>query len=84
MKGFLDFLRTSMKLLIIVLVVLIVLYALRVLVSYWLLMFAVIFLVVGFVRGFILLGSGEEDPGIGMFLMLIGAIILAVMFFFPL
>jgi hypothetical protein len=59
------------------------LYAFGILSGYWTLMFAVIFIVVGFVIGFLLMGSGEENPKMGATLFILGVLLLLIILFLP-
>ncbi len=51
--------------------------------GYWLTMIAIIFIVVGFLVGFLLLGSGSENMWVGVPLFVFGIILLIVIYFFP-
>lgn len=51
--------------------------------AYWLAMFAFIFIVVGFVLGFLILGSGEENMWLGVPMFLLGIVMLILIYFFP-
>ena len=59
------------------------LYGLGIVSGYWVMMFAVIFIVVGFVVGFLLLGSGSENMWIGVPLFVFGIVLLLIVYFFP-
>jgi len=59
------------------------LYALGIVPGYWMLMIAVIFIVVGFVVGFLLLGSGSENMWTGVPMFVLGIILLLIVYFFP-
>ena len=50
---------------------------------YWTTMIAIIFIIVGFVVGFLLLGSGSENMWIGVPLFVFGIILLFIIWFFP-
>ncbi|MCK4531692.1 MAG: hypothetical protein KAT94_02395 [Candidatus Aenigmarchaeota archaeon] len=51
--------------------------------GYWTTMIAIIFIIVGFVVGFLLLGSGSENMWIGVPLFVFGIILLFIIWFFP-
>ncbi len=51
--------------------------------AYWTIMIAIIFIIVGFVVGFLLLGSGSENMWIGVPLFVFGIILLFIIWFFP-
>ncbi len=51
--------------------------------GYWTIMIAIIFIVVGFVVGFLLMGSGSENMWIGVPLFVFGIILLVVVWLFP-
>jgi hypothetical protein len=51
--------------------------------GYWTIMIAVIFMVVGFVVGFLLLGSGSENMWVGVPLFVFGIILLLIVWLFP-
>jgi hypothetical protein len=51
--------------------------------GYWTIMIAVIFIVVGFVVGFLLLGSGSENMWVGVPLFVFGIILLLIVWLFP-
>ncbi len=51
--------------------------------AYWTTMIAIIFIIVGFVVGFLLLGSGSENMWIGVPLFVFGIILLFIIWFFP-
>lgn len=51
--------------------------------GYWTIMIAIIFIIVGFVVGFLLLGSGSENMWIGVPLFVFGIILLFIIWFFP-
>lgn len=51
--------------------------------AYWTLMFAVIFIVVGFVVGVLLLGSGRENMPMGITMLALGIILFLIVYFFP-
>jgi len=59
------------------------LYTLGIVSGYWTLMIAVIFIVVGFVVGFLILGSGNENMWTGVPLFVFGIILLLIVYFFP-
>jgi hypothetical protein len=59
------------------------LYGLGVMSAYWTMMIAVIFIVVGFVVGFLLLGSGSESMKVGVPLFVFGIILFLIIYFFP-
>jgi hypothetical protein len=59
------------------------LYAIGFIPGYWTLMIAVIFIVVGFVVGILLLGSGEERMWTGIPMLLLGILLLLIVWFFP-
>lgn len=59
------------------------LYGFGIVSGYWTLMFAVIFMVVGFVVGFLLLGSGSENMKMGVPMFVFGIILLLIVYFFP-
>jgi len=63
--------------------ILMALYFLNVIAGYWLLMISVIFIVVGFVIGFLILGSGDEKTSLGIPLFVFGIIMLVIIYFFP-
>jgi hypothetical protein len=46
-------------------------------------MFSVIFIVVGIVIGFLLLGSGQENMKIGVTLLIFGILLFLMISFFP-
>jgi hypothetical protein len=51
--------------------------------AYWTTMIAIIFIIVGIVVGFLLLGSGSENMWIGVPLFVFGIILLLIIWFFP-
>jgi energy-coupling factor transporter transmembrane protein EcfT len=59
------------------------LYAFGVVPGYWTLMLAVIFIVVGFVVGVVLLGSGRESMKMGIPMLILGIILFLIVYFFP-
>jgi hypothetical protein len=59
------------------------LYGFGILNGYWTMMFAAIFIVVGFVVGFLILGSGHENMWIGVPLFVFGIILLLIIWIFP-
>lgn len=73
----------SAVLVIILFLIFLALYAVGIIPGYWTLMIAVIFIVVGFVVGFVLLGSGEERMWTGVPLFIFGIILFLIVFFFP-
>ena len=50
---------------------------------YWTAMIAIIFIVVGIVVGFLILGSGSENMWIGVPLFVFGIILLLIIWLFP-
>ncbi len=68
---------------VIVFLIFVGLYALGIVPGYWTLMIAVIFIVVGFVVGFLLLGSGQESMWMGVPMLILGIILLILVYFFP-
>jgi len=68
---------------IILFLIFLALYATGIVSGYWTLMIAVIFIVVGFVVGFLLLGSGEERMWTGIPMFILGIILLLIVWFFP-
>lgn len=59
------------------------LYGVGIVPGYWTLMLAVIFIVVGFVVGFLLLGSGEERMWTGVPMLILGIVLLLIVWYFP-
>jgi len=59
------------------------LYLTGVLSWYWTLMFSAIFIVVGFVLGVLLMGSGSENQKMGLPLLIFGILLLLLIMFFP-
>ena len=59
------------------------LYSLGIVSAYWLTMIAVLFIVIGFVVGFLLLGSGSENMWIGVPLFVLGIIMVLIIYLFP-
>ena len=59
------------------------LYATGIVPGYWTLMIAVIFIAVGFVVGFLLLGSGEERMWTGVPMLILGIALLLIVLYFP-
>ncbi len=59
------------------------LYGFSIVNGYWMTMIAIIFIVVGFVVGFLLLGSGHENMWMGVPLFVFGIILLLIIYFFP-
>jgi hypothetical protein len=51
--------------------------------AYWITMIAIVFIIVGFVVGFLLLGSGSENMWVGVPLLVLGIILLLVVWLFP-
>ncbi|UCC91913.1 MAG: hypothetical protein JSV39_01435 [Candidatus Aenigmatarchaeota archaeon] len=51
--------------------------------GYWTIMIAIIFIIIGFVVGFLLLGSGSENMWVGVPLFVFGIILLVVVWLFP-
>ncbi|MCK5016862.1 MAG: hypothetical protein KAS32_07295 [Candidatus Peribacteraceae bacterium] len=60
-----------------------VVYFLGIISPYWLMMIAIIFIIVGFVVGFLILGSGQENMWVGVPLFVFGIIMLLIIYFFP-
>jgi len=59
------------------------LYGFGIVSGYWTLMIAVIFIVVGFVIGFLLMGSGSESMKMGVPMFIMGIVLLLIVWFFP-
>ncbi|MEE9323403.1 MAG: hypothetical protein V3U72_02550 [Candidatus Aenigmarchaeota archaeon] len=51
--------------------------------GYWITMIAIIFIIVGIVVGFLILGSGSENMWIGVPLFIFGVILLLIIWLFP-
>ena len=68
---------------VIVFLIFLSLYAFGVVPGYWTLMFAVIYIVVGFVVGVLLLGSGRESMMMGIPMLILGIILFLIVYFFP-
>ena len=60
------------------------LYGFGIVPGYWIMMFALIFIVVGFLVGFVILGSGSENMWVGVPMLILGIILLLIVYFFPL
>jgi hypothetical protein len=67
----------------VLLVIFAALYGFGIVIGYWTLMIAVIFIAVGFVVGFLLQGSGSENTKMGVSLFVAGIILLFMVWFFP-
>lgn len=67
----------------VLLVIFLAAYFLGAISAYWLTMIAVLFIVIGFVVGFLLLGSGSENMWIGVPLFVFGIVMLLIVYFFP-
>lgn len=59
------------------------LYGFGVVNAYWMTMIAIVFVIIGFVVGFLILGSGSENMWIGVPLFVFGIILLLIIWFFP-
>ncbi|MCD6590435.1 MAG: hypothetical protein J7K72_00500 [Candidatus Aenigmarchaeota archaeon] len=74
---------TPTKFAVLVFFVILAAYAVNILNTYWMLMFAVLYLVIGVVRGVILLGSGKANMTLGFTLILLGGLLVFISTTFP-
>ena len=59
------------------------LYAVGIVPGYWTLMLAIIFIVVGFVVGIVLMGSEGERMWTGIPMLILGIALFLIVYFFP-